>query len=175
MTNSNFPEIETERLSLKRLEKTDWEQVSFLRSDENVNEFVDRPSAATKEKALAFIERINGRVDGQSSYYWKITESSEDKMIGSICLWNFSEDAAKAEIGYDLHPDYQGKGIMNEALVRITEFGFQTLKLNLIEAYTHSQNERSRRLLERNGFKLVAGKKDADNQNNVIYELKSSH
>ena len=172
MTKNNFPEIQTERLLLMRLENSDWKMISFLRSDKNVNEFVKRPSAETKEKALAFIEKINTGIDNRDFYYWKITEKNKNKMIGSICLWNFSKDYKKAEIGYDLSPNYQRKGIMNESLKNVTKFGFQKLNLDLIEAYTHSKNKSSKKLLEKNGFNLVQGKKDKDNADNIIYELK---
>jgi len=155
-----------------RLENSDWKMISFLRSDKNVNEFVKRPSAETKEKAQAFIEKINTGIDNRNFYYWKITERNKNKMIGSICLWNFSKDYKTAEIGYDLSPNYQRKGIMNESLKNVTEFGFQRLNLDLIEAYTHRQNKRSKKLLEKNGFNLVQGKKDKDNADNIIYELK---
>ncbi len=50
---SNFPEIQTERLSLMRLKNSDWEMISYLRTDKNVNEFVNRSSAETKEKLQA--------------------------------------------------------------------------------------------------------------------------
>lgn len=173
MTENNFfIEIETERLGLRRLKKSDWKMVSFLRSDKTVNKLVKRPSAETKEKALSFIAKIDTGVDKEDLYYWKITEKNKDEMIGSICLWNFSSDRKVAEIGYDLSPDYQGRGIMNESLENVLDFGFQKLSLDSIEAYTHNLNESSRKLLERNGFNLVEGKKDEDNENNVIYELK---
>lgn len=172
MTKNNFPEIQTERLLLTRLQNTDWEMISFLRSDKNVNEFVKRPNAETKEKALEFIDKISKGIDSQALYYWKITEKEIPEMIGSICLWNFSEDGKTAEVGYDLSPEYQGKGIMNESLKSVTEFGFQKLNLDLIEAYTHGQNKSSKKLLERNGFTLVEGKKDIDNADNIVYELK---
>ncbi|WP_298508869.1 GNAT family N-acetyltransferase [uncultured Kordia sp.] len=172
MIDNNFPEIQTERLLLKRLGNADWEIISFLRSDKTVNEFVKRPSAETKEKALAFIEKINNGIDNQLLYYWKITEKDASEMIGSICLWNFSEDKKTAEVGYDLHPKHQGKGIMNETLKGIIEFGFQKLNLDLIEAYTHRQNESSKKLLKKNGFTLIEGKIDPDNADNSVYELK---
>jgi len=129
MTNNNFTELETDRLLLTRLKTSDWKMISFLRSDQEVNKFVKRSSAATQEEALTFIQKINHSIDHQHSYYWKIAERNNDQMIGSICLWNFSEDEKSAEIGYDLSPDYQGKGIMNESLSRIIEFGFQNLNL----------------------------------------------
>jgi ribosomal-protein-alanine N-acetyltransferase len=137
-----------------------------------VNEFVKRPSAETQEKALKFIQKINTGIDNQNAYYWKITERNKDKMIGSICLWNFSKDHKTAEIGYDLSPDYHGKGIMNESLKNVIEFGFRKLNLDLIGAYTHKQNTNSTKLLERNGFSLVKGKKDEHNPDHIIYELK---
>ena len=127
MTNNNFTELETDRLLLTRLKTSDWKMISFLRSDQEVNKFVKRSSAATQEEALTFIQKINHSIDHQHSYYWKIAERNNDQMIGSICLWNFSEDEKSAEIGYDLSPDYQGKGIMNESLSRIIEFGLELL------------------------------------------------
>ena len=173
MTTNNFPKIQTERLSLLRLEESDWEMISFLRTDKKVNAFVNRSSAETKEEALEFIQKINTEFKNGNSFYWKITEKNTDKMIGSICLWNFSKDRKTAEIGYDLSPLYQGKGIMNESLNSIVEFGFKKLELELIEAYTHHKNDSSKKMLERNGFKLEKGKKEKDNENNIIYKLKN--
>jgi ribosomal-protein-alanine N-acetyltransferase len=73
---SNFPEIQTERLSLMRLKNSDWEMISYLRTDKNVNEFVNRSSAETKEKALEFIKRINTEFKNKNSIYWKICISA---------------------------------------------------------------------------------------------------
>ncbi len=174
MNEIQCPEIKTERLILRRLKESDWEMISYLRSDKEVNKLVKRPSAETKVKALEFITKTNQDVDNQNLYYWTITEKNNDQMIGSICLWNFSEDRNTAEVGYDLSPKFQRKGIMDESLKRILDFGFKSLKLALIEAYTHKMNEHSKNLLERNSFKLVAGKKDEDNHDNIIYEIKSS-
>jgi len=73
MEVKHFPEIETERLLLRRLKNSDWEMISYLRSDKNVNKFVKRPSAESKEKALEFISKINDGIENQSFYYWTIT------------------------------------------------------------------------------------------------------
>jgi ribosomal-protein-alanine N-acetyltransferase len=147
--------------------------ISFLRSDRRVNQFVKRPSIETKEKALEFIQKITTGFDNREFYYWKITERGKNVMIGSICLWNFSEDQRTAEVGYDLSPNYQEKGIMSESLKKVIEFGFRKLNLDLIEAYTHKLNLSSVKLLEGNGFNVVEKKKDPDNAENIIYELKS--
>ncbi len=172
MNQNHFPEIKTKRLLLRRLKQSDWEMISYLRSDRVVNKFVKRTKAETKEKALEFISKINNGIDKQNVYYWVVTEMNSDQMIGTICLWNLSIDQTTAEVGYDLSPKFQGKGIMNESLQSILEFGFNSLNLDLIEAYTHKKNKSSKKLLERNRFKLVLNKRDDDNQDNIIYEVK---
>jgi ribosomal-protein-alanine N-acetyltransferase len=143
--------------------------ISYLRSDKEVNKFVKRASAQSKEKALEFISKTNSGIANKNLLYWVITTKENDQMIGSICLWNFSKDQKIAEVGYDLNPKFQGKGIMNEALKRILEFGFEKLNLDLIEAYTHKNNNSSKKLLERNQFKIVVGKIDEHNQDNIIF------
>ena len=172
MHKNNFLEITTERLFLRRLKQSDWEMISYLRSDKEVNKFVKRPNADSKEKALEFISKTNKGIDDQNLYYWTITEKNSPEMIGSICLWNLSKDRKTAEVGYDLSPKFQGKGIMNESLRSILEFGFKNLNLDFIEAYTQKNNESSKKLLERNGFILIPDKKDEDNHENIIYEIK---
>ncbi|MBV6641545.1 MAG: GNAT family N-acetyltransferase [Cyclobacteriaceae bacterium] len=171
MTKPHFPEIKTERLELKRLLNTDWKMISFLRSDKRVNEFVKRPSTDTQEQALEFIAKINRGIDNNDIFYWKITEKKQNKMIGTICLWNFTEDKTVAEIGYDLSPTFQGHGFMNEALQGVIDFGFRILKLETVEAYTHLQNIKSKILLERNGFVLLPNKTDESDTDNIIYAL----
>ena len=124
---NTFPTIKTERLVLKKLNESDWETVSYLRSDKIVNQFVKRKNADTQEKALEFILNTNLKISNNELIYWCITIKNESKMIGSICLWNFSEDRKVAEIGYVLDPKYQRKGIMNESMIAALNFGFRKL------------------------------------------------
>jgi len=166
-----FPTIKTERLVLRKLKESDWETVSYLRSDEIVNQFVKRKNADTQEKALEFILNTNSKISNNELIYWCITLKNEPKMIGSICLWNFSKDKKVAEIGYDLDPKYQGKGIMTESMIAVLNFGFQQLNVKKIEAFTQQQNENSISLLINNQFQLKKGRFDKNNEDNRIFEL----
>lgn len=58
-------------------------------------------------------------------------------------MWNFSKNNKTSEVGYDLNPIFQRKGIMNEALKSVVDFGFSKLNLNKIEEFTHKENESS--------------------------------
>lgn len=171
MKTNSLPQLQTKRLFLRTLKISDWKAISYLRSDRTVNKFVKRESAETKEKALAFISKINAGIQNQNMYYWSISEKRESEMIGSICLWNFSNDRKTAEVGYDLNPTFQQKGIMDEALKGVTEFGFNSLKLTCIEAFTHKENTASKNLLERNKFDYNPNRIDENNPNNSIFEL----
>ncbi|EZH74060.1 hypothetical protein ATO12_14390 [Aquimarina atlantica] len=166
-----FPELQTERLFLRQLKESDDQVILFLRSNEIVNTYVKRPKTNTKEEAINFINKINKGIDQQDWLFWGITIKDNPELIGTICLWNFSEDKKIAEVGYDLHPKFYKQGIMNEALISILDYGFTTLGLDRIEAFTHKNNEASKKLLIRNNFNHIEDRIDNDNPDNVIFSI----
>lgn len=174
MTFNPFPKLETDRLLLRNIEESDHEIILFLRSDTMINKFIERPEhRKTKNKtdAIKFINEINENAKTNKSIAWGITLKNHPEIVGTICLWNFSEDRKIAEVGYDLNPSFQGKGIMSEAMKSVIDFGFTQLKLDIIEAFTHKENETSKRLLKKNGFKFMEDRTDEDNANNIIFEI----
>ncbi|MFM9949131.1 MAG: GNAT family N-acetyltransferase; N-acetyltransferase, partial [Saprospiraceae bacterium] len=94
-----------------------------------------------------------------------------DDLIGTICLWNFSEDKTQAELGYELKPVFQGLGLMDEAVKSVLVYSFESIGIQTLCAFTHHNNNASRRLLEKNGFEFDPDQKDDGNVNNVVYLL----
>lgn len=175
MKLKSFPKINTKRLFLRKIEESDWEVILYQRSDKTINEFIERPeNRKTKNKsdAFKFIKEINEETENDKSITWGITLKNDSKIVGTICLWNFSDNNKTAEVGYGLDPEFQGKGIMSEALISIVNLGFNKLKLDKIEAFTHKENIASKKLLEKNGFYFNMNRKDQDNDANDIFELK---
>ncbi len=166
--------LSTERLILRPLESSDEDEIFLLRSDEEVNRYIDRPRPASKKDAEAFIIRIQKGVASGESYYWGITLKNDTTLVGTICLWNLSADKKYGEIGYELSPSQQGKGIMKEAMKAVINYAFETIGITTLEAYTHKDNTASTKLLQHFGFKAVPLKKDADNENNVIWQKTSN-
>lgn len=174
MTFNPFPKLQSERLNLREITSADSATILFLRSDKTVNKFIERPEESktkTIADALKFIEKITVATKKNTSIVWGITVKDSPGIIGSICLWNFSEDRKTAEVGYDLSPKSHGKGIMREALNCVMKFGFNKLNLNKIEAFTHSENEASKKLLIHQGFEYNKNRKDEGNNSNIIFEL----
>ncbi len=171
-----FPEIKTQRLFLRKITELDSDVILYLRSNETITKFIERPeNRKTKNitDAIKFINEINEAFENHKSIAWGITFLNNPKIIGTICLWNFSDNNKTAEVGYDLHPEFQRMGIMSEALESIINFGFNALKLDKIEAFTHKNNESSKKLLEKNGFIFMEDRKDEENDFNRIFELKN--
>jgi ribosomal-protein-alanine N-acetyltransferase len=172
-----FPELETERLFLRRIQSSDGDVILFLQSDENVTKFVERPDdrkISNISGAVRFINELNNYFETNKSISWGVTLKYEPPIIGTICLCNFSKDKKIAEVGYDLDPKYQNIGMMSEALKAIIDFGFKELKLDKIEAFTHVENENSKKLLVKNGFYLSENRKDLDNKSNIIFEIENA-
>lgn len=149
-----FPDITTERLVLRNLSLEDENEILFLRSDERILKYLDIPISKTVDDARNFINKINDGILNNQWIYWGITFKNETKLIGTICLWNFSKDNFSASIGYVLHPDFQGRGIMQDAFIEVLNFGFRTLKLKSFVAEVDPDNYKSIQLLKKNNFIL---------------------
>jgi len=167
-----FPSLDTPRLILRELKTDDAEQVLFLRSHKEVTKFIKRQVPTKIQDALDFIHKIQLAYTKRETISWVICTRDDPKMIGSICLWNYSLDRKTAEVGYDLSPLFQNQGIMTEALQAVLNFGFATLQLDTIKAFTHYANENSKNLLTKNAFTLVEGEKDTGNEDNIIFSIK---
>ncbi len=163
--------LKTNRLALRYPKEKDNKVIQFLRSDKTVNAYVERPRTNSLEEANQFIIDINRKILAEQLFYWCIIINDYPKVIGTICLWNFSKNRNLAEVGYDLHPKFHGQGIMSEALQCILEYGFLSLNLQYIEAFTHKNNEPSKRLLIKNNFHLMKNRKDENNNNNIIFSI----
>ncbi len=165
-----FPKIITERLNLRKVLLTDADRVYYFRSDKEINKYIKRPPQ-TQETAIAHIQLLDSNLRSGKGIAWGISTKESNELIGSICLWNFSEDKKTAEVGYDLDPKFQGKGIMSEALKAVLDFGFNQRGFETIEAYTDYRNIPSKKLLKQHGFIPSNNRQDSDNQNNEVFYL----
>jgi len=171
-----FPVLKTHHLVLRQLEPGDAQAIFSLRTDERVNEFLDRPGAGSMDDALAFIDKINKGIENNEWIYWAIVPKNEQGLAGTICYWNIEKEKHKADIGYELLPGFQRRGIMQEAKSAVIEFGFSVLKLRIIDAWLHKDNQRSIKILEKNNFirdfeAEEKAHKDEENRNIIIYSL----
>ena len=78
----------------------------------------------------------------------------DDKLIGKIKLSNIVYGIFKNGIlGYSIDENYQGKGLMKEAVKMVLQYAFNEVELHRIEASALVDNERSKGVLLECGFK----------------------
>lgn len=171
---SSFPELVTERLSLRFPKASDAQAIFNLRTNTTINKYITRPEPLNLIEAKAFITKISNNILANENMYWVIVLNKTQEIIGSIGYHSFSNAINYAEIGYELHPDFHKKGYMSEAFQRAVQFGFHDLKLETIEAFTHKSNADSKALLLKNKFVHQPHKVDVGFENNSIFQLKLS-
>ena len=147
-----FPELLTERLRLRQINNEDANEIFILRSDERVMNFIERPRAKSMDDALQLIQKVNEALTNNDGITWAITLKNDSKLLGTIGYWRIMKEHHRAEIGYLLHPDYQSKGIMQEAFAATIDYGFIIMRLHSVEANVNPDNAASIKLLERNKF-----------------------
>lgn len=164
----------TDRLILRTLTEFDSYEVLGIRSHPVINQFLHRDSPKNTFEALDFILNIQRKSANGEIFFLGIALQNKPELIGTICLWNFSGDRKTAELGYELLPEYHGKGIMSEAVTFILNYGFEDLKASKIEAFTNKNNLNSIQLLQKFNFTLNVNRKDEKYPENLIFELARS-
>lgn len=147
-----FPTLSTERFQLRELLESDVKEIYIQRSHPTIQKYIKREPARNEEDALAFIRKVREQELAGKSITWVIVPKGEKALIGQVCLWNIEPENDKAELGYSLHPDWFNKGVMTEVLRAIIDYGFSTMKLQQIDAFTHKDNLASRQVLHKSGF-----------------------
>jgi ribosomal-protein-alanine N-acetyltransferase len=162
---SPFPNLETERLLLRRVDSNDIKEIFALRSNPETMKYIPRPLVKTDEDALEHINMIDSKIDSNEGINWAITLKDNPKLIGIIGHYRIRPESYRTEIGYMLLPEYQGKGIISEAVREAVKYAFNVMNLHSIEAIIAPENYGSAKVLEKNGFV-----KEAHLRENEFYE-----
>lgn len=146
-----MPEIETKRLFLRPVEEGDACDMFEYYHDPAVLKYltlqphkhVDDTLKAIKQYFLTYEKR-------QVPQTWVIVWKENEKVIGNLDIHTIEGDCG--EIGYLLHQDYWGKGIMREAVEQLVYVGFNHVGLRRIEALYEVTNHASEKVLAACGF-----------------------
>ena len=153
---NQFPIIETSNLNLGSFTTQDAEELFKIRSDDRVTKYLDRDNHKTVEESKTMIQSIIRSYEDKAGINWIIREKKSFEVVGYIGFWNLIRENVRAEIGYALKPEYWGKGIMSNALLKVLDFGFNEFQLHSIIGNVNPQNKRSIKILEKFGFKKEA-------------------
>lgn len=147
-----FPVLYSERLVLRRITKSDVNEIFQLRSNEEVMKYIDIPKMKTIEEAYEKVIFFDDLLAKKEAINWAICLKENETQIGFILLKNIDTTNHRAEVGYMLHPNFWRKGIVQEALISVLDFAFYDLNFHSIEAIINPENIASEKILEKNSF-----------------------
>ncbi|MBQ7320786.1 MAG: GNAT family N-acetyltransferase [Clostridia bacterium] len=149
---SHIPQLETERLILRRMLVSDAEDMFDYAHRSDVTRHLTWDPHPDIQYTREYLAYISAHYAAGDFFDWAVIERASGRMIGTCGFTRFHCEADCAEIGYVLHPSFWGRGIATEAVREVIRFGFQRLEVNRIEAKFMEGNEASRRVMEKNGM-----------------------
>jgi RimJ/RimL family protein N-acetyltransferase len=85
-----------------------------------------------------------------------VDDPRRDRVIGDFMVRVSSAKHAQLELGWVLHPDFQGRGYAAEAAGAVLDFVFETLAPHRVQAFLDARNGASAALCERLGMRREA-------------------
>ncbi len=147
-----FPTLETERLDLVEITVVHTQSYFDIMSRDDVTLYYGMESLTSIDEASKIIESFGNGFHSKRGIRWGMILKETGEYIGSVGLNNLNIVSKKAEVGYELHPSYWGKGLTTEAVKAILQYSFDELDLYRMGAITYPQNTASTKLLEKIGF-----------------------
>ena len=119
--------------------------------------------------SLDFIEHCIHQADSQSELVLGIRTGG--RIIGSIGMHQWDHGTKRAQLGYWISLEYEGRGIVKQCLSRFIDFLFQNAGLNKLEIHFTAANKRSARVAESLGFKVEGVIRQAHLRNGLTEDL----
>lgn len=95
----------------------------------------------------------------------------DSDLCGMISLHNLDQVNRKAEIGYWIAKEFEGKGIITAACRKLITYAFEELELNRVAICAAVGNEKSRAVPERLGFLEEGRARDGLYVNGMHHDL----
>jgi [ribosomal protein S5]-alanine N-acetyltransferase len=143
-----FPILETDRLHLVKIGRQYSQQHYELMSLDKVTKYYGMDRLKNENEALTMIDSMNNTFLSKRGIRWGIILKENQKFIGTLGLNHLNLQNKRAEIGYELHPDFWRKGFTSEAVKEVLRFSFEDLGLYRIAAVIFPENIASAALLK---------------------------
>ncbi|MBO1913606.1 GNAT family N-acetyltransferase, partial [Microvirga sp. 3-52] len=112
-----FPMLETERLILREITNEDANAVYSSFSNDEVTRYYGQDTMKDIEEAEKIIDIFALNYIEKRGIRWGIQRKDDQKVIGTIGFHAWVHKHKRAEIGYEIHPDYWRNGYTHEALL----------------------------------------------------------
>lgn len=139
------------RFKLREIEENDWKDIHIYTSQSIVYRYQawgHNSETETKEFVNQVLQDASKVL--RSRFSFALVELEYERVVGAgeITIRDFTN--REGEIGYNINPDYWGKGLAMEVTKLLITFGFEELNLHRIFATCDPRNIGSKKVLEKN-------------------------
>ena len=149
----DLPELETERLLLRKMRLDDARAMFAYASDPEVTRYVLFDTHRSLEDSETFLRFAVEGYERRDFGGWGLVLKDSGAFVGTCGVdFGYAPEHARAELGYVLSREHWGKGLMPEAVRAVIRFGFGRMELNRIQARCIAENTASARVMEKAGM-----------------------
>lgn len=152
--------LETERLVLRPLELSDAVAMFSMDSNPNVHRYLWQNPTQHIEETHAIIEKVQAQYvrNGIGRFATLLKDTGE--FIGWTGIKYIDDHVENGntnffDYGYRLDEKFWNKGYATEASILWLGYGFDQLKIDIMNAYTHQENAASNHILQKIGMNFM--------------------
>lgn len=152
---ATLPEIalQTARLRTRLLTEADAPALLEMYADPVVMRYWSHAPWTGLDQVMQMLVRDQATREEGQGLRLGVEHLADQRIIGTLALFNISPANRRAEIGYAQVRSYWGRGLMHEALQAYVGYLFDDFALHRLEADIDPRNLASQRSLERLGFR----------------------
>ncbi len=172
-----LPQLETDRLTLRKFQMSDLEaHHRHITSDPEVAKTMLWQPNPDMGHARQVLERILSRYGTKDGYRWAIVRKEDAAYIGTVSLLRPDEEGGSCAFAYMLGKAFWGSGYTTEALKAVLDFAFGEMDVQTIETDHFSTNPASGAVMRKAGMTkigILPGRYEKDGQalDAVLYRI----
>ncbi|WP_349237138.1 GNAT family N-acetyltransferase [Bacillus sp. REN3] len=155
---------------LRGINESDAEDLFINFSNKKLMAYYGSERMENLEEARGLIHAFKDNFNEEKGVRWGIQLKGDRRLIGTIGFHAWSTKHKRAEIGYELHPDFWGRGYAREAAEAALAYAFAKMGLERMGAVVFFENNSSYRILENIGFKREGILRKSIIQHGVSYD-----
>ena len=151
---SEIPTLTYGLVTLRPSNESDIDDIYKACQDPLIPAFTTVPANYTIDHAIEFVRSDPFSLAERRELRFVIEHGNggDQKFAGVISLHTINIKNHTAEIGYWIAKEHRGKSIGTNAVKVLTNFGFETMGWNRIEAMIDHDNEASKKVVTRAGY-----------------------
>jgi ribosomal-protein-alanine N-acetyltransferase len=147
--------IATERLTLRKIKRSDYEEMKIILQDEKLM-LVGWGKTYSDEEVQIWIDKITEQYEDFGYSYYLAVEKSTNVVIGIMGILPVNiKETDYIEIAYILKQEFWGNGYATEGIKACVDYIFNVLNADKYIAQVIPENTSSSRIAERLGMKVI--------------------